>query len=226
LAAALISSGAHAATTCDAFTSFNGTQAAGNFSWLSSAPNGVTPLSSESCVINNTICLGLPGAPNGLPGVFKSTGTASTTHTYMPLDRLLIHPGISSSLLGAFVAPTAGEYSYSIQLDGLTAGTSANTFALVVRNGQSTTLGTGFLLGLGSTAVFNGTQTLAAGESILIGLGNAGNYSSDSTGLRFTVTQLGGNGVPEPAAWAMMIAGFGLVGGAMRRRTTTTVTYA
>ncbi len=26
-------------------------------------------------------------------------------------------------------------------------------------------------------------------------------------------------GVPEPAAWAMMLAGFGLVGGAMRRRT-------
>ena len=28
------------------------------------------------------------------------------------------------------------------------------------------------------------------------------------------------NGVPEPAAWAMMIAGFGLVGAAMRRRAT------
>jgi hypothetical protein len=27
-----------------------------------------------------------------------------------------------------------------------------------------------------------------------------------------------GGGVPEPAAWAMMLAGFGLVGGAMRRR--------
>jgi hypothetical protein len=24
--------------------------------------------------------------------------------------------------------------------------------------------------------------------------------------------------VPEPAAWALMLAGFGLVGGAMRRR--------
>lgn len=27
-----------------------------------------------------------------------------------------------------------------------------------------------------------------------------------------------GGGVPEPAAWAMMLSGFGLVGGAMRRR--------
>ncbi len=28
----------------------------------------------------------------------------------------------------------------------------------------------------------------------------------------------GGNGVPEPAAWAMMLAGFGLAGAAMRKR--------
>lgn len=36
-----------------------------------------------------------------------------------------------------------------------------------------------------------------------------------------------GSVVPEPATWAMMIAGFGLVGGAMRRRKTrVAVTYA
>jgi hypothetical protein len=33
-------------------------------------------------------------------------------------------------------------------------------------------------------------------------------------------------GVPEPAAWALMIAGFGLTGAAMRRRSRVTVTYA
>lgn len=33
-------------------------------------------------------------------------------------------------------------------------------------------------------------------------------------------------GVPEPAAWALMLAGFGLVGGAMRRRSKVSVTYA
>jgi hypothetical protein len=33
--------------------------------------------------------------------------------------------------------------------------------------------------------------------------------------------------VPEPSTWAMMIGGFGIVGGAMRRRrSTTTVTFA
>ncbi len=33
-------------------------------------------------------------------------------------------------------------------------------------------------------------------------------------------------GVPEPAAWAMMLAGFGLVGSAFRRREKMTVTFA
>jgi len=32
--------------------------------------------------------------------------------------------------------------------------------------------------------------------------------------------------VPEPASWAMMIGGFGLVGGAMRRRRSAAVTFA
>jgi PEP-CTERM motif len=34
------------------------------------------------------------------------------------------------------------------------------------------------------------------------------------------------SGVPEPASWALMLGGFGLVGTAMRRRTRMTVTYA
>ena len=48
--------------------------------------------------------------------------------------------------------------------------------------------------------------------------------NTDSFGVRFqnfsynSVT--GGGGIPEPASWAMMIAGFGLAGTAMRRRAT------
>jgi len=33
-------------------------------------------------------------------------------------------------------------------------------------------------------------------------------------------------GVPEAASWALMIAGFGLVGGALRRRNKVSVTFA
>jgi PEP-CTERM motif len=44
--------------------------------------------------------------------------------------------------------------------------------------------------------------------------------------FNFTIAG-GGGGVPEPATWAMMLFGFGLVGGAVRsRRTSIRVTYA
>jgi len=38
--------------------------------------------------------------------------------------------------------------------------------------------------------------------------------------LTLTVTPVGVSSVPEPASWAMMIGGFGVIGGAMRRRRT------
>lgn len=40
------------------------------------------------------------------------------------------------------------------------------------------------------------------------------------------LTPPGGNAVPEPASWAMMLAGFGIAGVAMRRRSSVRVTYA
>jgi hypothetical protein len=39
-----------------------------------------------------------------------------------------------------------------------------------------------------------------------------------STGNSFEFDNLASNGVPEPATWALMILGFGAVGGALRRR--------
>jgi len=38
--------------------------------------------------------------------------------------------------------------------------------------------------------------------------------------------QTSSSAVPEPASWAMFIGGFGLIGGAMRRRQRTTVSFA
>lgn len=60
---------------------------------------------------------------------------------------------------------------------------------------------------------------LAAGSYTLrlhgIGAGNAWDVLLDGASLSAVEA-----GVPEPATWAMMIAGFGLVGGAVRRRCT------
>ena len=49
----------------------------------------------------------------------------------------------------------------------------------------------------------------------------SGGFATGATDI-----QLGNAGVPEPAAWALMIAGFGLVGAAARRRQSVRVAYA
>lgn len=43
-------------------------------------------------------------------------------------------------------------------------------------------------------------------------------YDGGLTNIAFDVRATGMGGVPEPSAWALLILGFGLVGGAMRRR--------
>jgi hypothetical protein len=51
--------------------------------------------------------------------------------------------------------------------------------------------------------------------------GNTLTYNADAisdSGTRSVVFSFSGGAVPEPASWAMFIGGFGLIGGAMRRR--------
>ena len=48
-----------------------------------------------------------------------------------------------------------------------------------------------------------------------------GGYESDNHTVGYFVTK---GGVPEPATWAMLITGFGLVGAAARRRRSDVVT--
>jgi PEP-CTERM motif len=58
-------------------------------------------------------------------------------------------------------------------------------------------------------------------ELLFFGNGNPLSTAAQSAGgMSVLATAPGGppGGVPEPAAWALMIAGFGLVGAAMRRR--------
>ena len=88
----------------------------------------------------------------------------------------------------------------------------------------------GLFDGVSSTAVPNGFVSLGINGSIAFNL--TSNVSG--SGLYLYIGEVGDNGevansnvsvlstpvpqVPEPASWAMFIGGFGLVGGAMRRR--------
>lgn len=76
--------------------------------------------------------------------------------------------------------------------------------------------------GQNDTVWVNGTASFVTGTSALLSLRASG--TSDSYGIYIDDVGLKGTGIPEPAAWAMMLAGFGLVGGAMRRKGLQTVT--
>jgi hypothetical protein len=87
----------------------------------------------------------------------------------------------------------------------------------------------------GTIAAFTG---VTLGATNMAGLTNA-NISFDAnniyvnwaalsfdTATTATFNISAGSGVPEPAAWAMMLAGFGFVGASMRRRQKISVSYA
>lgn len=94
------------------------------------------------------------------------------------------------------------------------------------------------------TATYTGTSDLiASGLDFVVGadgilrvefaesfddLPNAADANLSGS-LTFDYTPAATSGVPEPASWALMVSGFGVIGGALRRRprtSTTTVTYA
>jgi PEP-CTERM motif len=86
--------------------------------------------------------------------------------------------------------------------------------------------GSTFTTGVSTSTGINGGDPFAT-RSIFFTAGNAGslrfNFSSssaDNIGPLLDNVSLDISAVPEPASWAMMIAGFSLVGAGMRRRAT------
>jgi hypothetical protein len=68
----------------------------------------------------------------------------------------------------------------------------------------------------------------SSSPTFLTGNFNLTNYPGQDGSYSLSISSVGG-AVPEPATWAMMLLGFGFVGGAMRtakRRQKVTVSYA
>jgi hypothetical protein len=88
-------------------------------------------------------------------------------------------------------------------------------------------------LGIGNyTVSIQAFSNFARGPNLSDGFQGGGSFNERNTNWAFDIlnvdhaTETGGNtghvgAAPEPATWAMMIGGFGLAGGALRRRRTT-----
>ena len=210
------------AASFDAFSSFNGTQGAGNFIYgeadpLNQPASGNLFTANTNCFIANAQCLQL--APNGdVPGFTKGGSPAFQYGSVnVPNDRLLAHPDDDTDqTFIAFVAPTAGRYrfdaTFNIQ-DVRPTGVGINL--IQTTSGGLPLLFTPLAQINNINTSYSFSQVFVLGQSFAVGFGldNAGNYSNDSTGVSLRVTA-----VPEPATWAMMIFGFAGVGATLRLR--------
>ncbi len=203
-----------AAVTYDAFTSFNGTQGAGGFTYGSFDGTSFTAFTgANGCasVITGTTCL----SNGGLPGVFKSnSGAFEQGSVNVPGDALLLHPGPNAGQTAVilFTAPTSGSYILTYTA-AIADDSPSGVFLFGLQNNVVVNLAQ--LNGANPFFTGSGCCFLAAGQQIGIGIDYDGSYFNDSIGVNVTFV---GGAVPEPANWALLIAGFGLTGAAMRRR--------
>jgi hypothetical protein len=114
---------------------------------------------------------------------------------------------------GSFAALfTSGQSQFGFQLVGGNAGTAFISFF----RGDGSLIQAISLGGLADTFYgFSRDGGIQDIRGISIWNNDAAGIGFDN--LKFDVRSTGGV-VPEPASWAMLIAGFGLVGGSMRRR--------
>lgn len=147
---------------------------------------------------------GVGGTTGLLNGTLLFSNTAGTT--------------INQSLPNFFVFNDAkgGTYNYSVS--------SVQTNSFVNQPGVFSS-GTLYVLG---NLINNNLQFLTPTPASLSVQFNSTGASAFSSALTLAVPPAGISAVPEPGTWAMMIFGFGAIGGFMRRRrnVTTRVTFA
>ena len=230
LAAAVLFAAASAASaaTYDAFTSFDGVGSSTDGAFTFGEYDGVT-----FTVFDTTGYSTFPGtlsysmAGNYYPVVVKTaTGGSYVSNTVtIPNDALILHPGPNPANGGPyaairFAAPTAGVYTIAASAVQVDRDINRIDAGFVFRgSAASFDLGSPGLTTLSNytPASLNATRAFAAGEMLTLLIGNAGNYRSDTTAVKFSLSTAA---VPEPAAWSLLIAGFALTGAAMRRRGT------
>jgi hypothetical protein len=180
-----------------------------------------------------------PGSSN-LPGIGLGEGALNFITVNVPADTLWAHPGNSADADAVirFTAQAAGLYTLDglfSRLDNMTSGSNDpgnngvsvaiyQTTGSVTSEIWSSSALAGAGVTEGTTASYDFSALLGAGDILSYVVNYNGNYYNDSTGLRGTISfSPGGNdagvgSVPEPASWAMMLGGFGVIGGTLRRR--------
>jgi hypothetical protein len=161
----------------------------------------LAPASANAAVVFTTDAAHYEGLGDSIGSAFDQIDLSSVTNTFTGYGTYLINNvkftvGVNAATGGYSEAGTLANTGSS------TLGAFAYSIPYLISIDSSDTITLG-----GNTVVWNGFNikfnelTLSSGSEPVFG------------DLTATVT-----GVPEAASWALMLAGFGLVGGAMRRR--------
>nr|WP_295661611.1 FxDxF family PEP-CTERM protein [Polymorphobacter sp.] len=165
---------------------------------MATQASAVTKIVSLGAIVvppTQTSSIGITFAANGMnSGLYEFTVSQPKT------------AGVSSFTNSAVGGTGSFEFSSIGLYSGLgTGGTLLKTGMIVPRAG-------------GTTQAYLGDYTFTAGNSYTIAYSGTVEGKPASVGSSITFALAA---VPEPASWALMVAGFGLVGFAARRRTTT-----
>lgn len=137
-----------------------------------------------------------------------------------------------SSIARADLDPVAdGIYTYNLDFDltGFYKSTAVFSGRFAADNRVTGIRLNGALLpasggGFRDWTAFGASSGFRSGVNTLsVDVTNIGQTRGNPSGLRVEFLSSNANAVPEPATWAMLVAGFGLVGVSMRRRKNVTV---
>ena len=161
----------------------------------------------------------LSGAFENPPNASTATGfgtlrvlDASTILVDITYDGLTT--GVGAGHIHCCVGP-AGNTGVAIGFSDLVLGGTSGSYSRTFDLTMASTFTNSFLASSGGTAALAGARLLTALDADQVYF----NFHNSA----FPGGEIRGNlsAVPEPASWALMVVGFGLVGGAVRRRSAT-----
>lgn len=179
---------------------------------VSATPND-TPLPSSQVMVYDF---------DGLAAIGYNLSYAGSTGIYNGADGLIVNlaappPGTTSNYLAIHQGGSATLTSTKAlrQLSVYIGSPDAfNSIRFIGENGFDVTL-TGAALAAGA---FNGNQSIGRRMTYDFGANRVNQVIFSSSGYSFELDNIAVSAVPEPASWALMITGFGLLGGALRRQ--------